>query len=92
PDTVEAPGITDRTIASIEDAAALEETAFVPDLNYTLDLADPVEVAAAEAAAAAAEAAQAAVEARRRKTIVALENFLRQVRARHLQLMSGSVA
>ncbi|HVW06758.1 MAG TPA: tetratricopeptide repeat protein, partial [Vicinamibacterales bacterium] len=47
PDTVEAPGITDRTIASIEDAAALEETAFVPDLNYTLDLADPVEVAAA---------------------------------------------
>jgi hypothetical protein len=92
PDTVEAPGITDRTIASIEDAAALEETAFVPDLNYTLDLADPAEVAAAEAAAAAAEAAQAAVEARRRKTIVALENFLRQVRARHLQLMSGSVA
>jgi hypothetical protein len=92
PDTVEAPGITDRTIASIEDAAALEETAFVPDLNYTLDLADPAEVAAAEAAAAAAEAAHAAVEARRRKTIVALENFLRQVRARHLQLMSGSVA
>jgi hypothetical protein len=92
PDTVEAPGITDRAIASIEDAAALDETAFVPDLNYALDLADPAEVAAAEAAAAAAEAAEAAAAARRRKTIVALENFLRQVRARHLQLMSESVA
>jgi hypothetical protein len=64
----------------------------VPDLNYALDLADPAEVAAAEAAAAAAEAAEAAAAARRRKTIVALENFLRQVRARHLQLMSETMA
>ena len=32
------------------------------------------------------------MEQRTGKTIVALENFLRQVRARHLQLMSGSVA
>jgi hypothetical protein len=92
PESVEAPGITNgAAIVSVEDAT-LEETAFVPDLNYTLDLADPAEVAAAEAAAAAAEAAEAAAEARRRKTIVALENFLRQVRARHLQLVSETMA
>jgi hypothetical protein len=92
PESVEAPGITGRAaVVSVEDAT-LDETAFVPDLNYALDLADPAEVAAAEAAAAAAEAAEAAAEARRRKTIVALENFLRQVRARHLQLMSETMA
>ncbi len=92
PESVEAPGITNgAAIVSVEDAT-LEETAFVPDLNYTLDLADPAEVAAAEAVAAAAEAAEAAAEARRRKTIVALENFLRQVRARHLQLVSETMA
>jgi hypothetical protein len=92
PESVEAPGITNSAaVVSVEDAT-LDETAFVPDLNYALDLADPAEVAAAEAAAAAAEAAEAAAAARRRKTIVALENFLRQVRARHLQLMSETMA